>query len=109
MFFYIYTLCLRNAAALMVFIVQCHTKRILLSRFSGGTELILLSAGMYLTYLFPHFNPALYTSNSICLHLIDFFSLQHYLFIKITFLTYAIGIPITIWLQFRFVARSTLT
>lgn len=103
---YIYIILLRFTAATLVFIVQCHTKRLYLTRFSGGTELLLMSAVMWLCYFFPHYNPLLLTTNPLWHSLIHFLDLQQGFFMKVSLLFYAVSIPITFVLQFRFVQRE---
>jgi len=53
---YVYIIILRVTAATIVFIVQCHTKKLYLSRFSGGLEFLLLSSAMILSYAYPNIN-----------------------------------------------------
>lgn len=106
---YIYILLLRVTAALMVFAVQLHTKRIYLCSISGGSELLLFSMAMFLTFLFPHLNLAEHTPNPFLLHIIDLLNLQKGLFLKLMLLIYAIGVPITFVLQFRFVKRELVS
>ncbi len=103
---YIYILLLRVTAATLVFLVQCHTKRLYLSRCSGGTELLLFSLVMVGSYYFPHFNLAHYTANPLWLYGIDLLSLEKGLFMKLALWVYAIGVPVTIVLQFRFVKKE---
>lgn len=102
---YIYIIILRVTAAVMVFTVQCHTKRLYLSRFSGGLEFLLFSTAMILSYYYPHMNPALLTTNSFLLKCIDALSLQQGLFMKCALLVYFIGVPVNMILQFQFVKK----
>jgi phosphatidylglycerophosphate synthase len=103
---YFYIVILRVTASLMVFVVQCHTNKIYLTRISGGFETLLFSAAMMLTYYYPHINPALLTDNAFLKASIDALSLQHGIFMKCALLPYFIGVPITIVLQFRFVKKE---
>ena len=105
---YIYIIILRITAAVMVFTVQCHTKRLYLSKFSGGLEFLLFSSAMVLTYCFPHFNLQLMTQNPFLLKCIDVLSLQQGVFMKLALLVYWVGVPINMVLQFRFVRRVLL-
>ncbi len=106
--FYIFILLMRFTAATMVFAVQCHAKRLYLSKLSGGAELVMITLVMILSYLFPHFNPAYYTTNLTLLYWIDLLNLQQGAFMKVGSLIYLVGVPITFWLQFQFVKRETL-
>lgn len=107
--FYIFILLSRFTAATMVFTMQCHTNRLYLSKFSGGFEFLLMTIVMLLSYAFPHFNPAMHTNNSFLLHWIDLLNLQQGLFMKLTLLIYLIGVPITFYLQFKFVKKELKT
>src|SRR3989338_6589970 len=68
---YIYILILRTTAATMVFLIQFHTGKMLLSRFSGGLEFMLFNIVMLLSYCYPHINPADLTANPFLLHWIN--------------------------------------
>lgn len=104
---YVYILILRVTAAVMVFTVQCHTRRLYLSRFSGGLELILLNIVMILSYCFPTINPVYITHNPFLLYWIQLLDLQQGMFMKLILLVvYAAGIPINFILQFRFVHKT---
>lgn len=102
---YIYIIILRVTAALMVFAVQTHTKRLYLSRFSGGLEFLLFTIVMILSYCYPHINPALFTTNPFLLRCINTLSLQQGVFMKCALFVYFIGVPVNIILQFRFVKK----
>ncbi|MCX7122027.1 MAG: CDP-alcohol phosphatidyltransferase family protein [Gammaproteobacteria bacterium] len=102
---YVYIICLRITAALMVFTVQCHTKRLYLSKFTGGLEFVLLSTALILSYCYPHLNLALYAENPFLLKCINLLSLQQGVFMKLALLVYFIGVPINFVLQFRFVQK----
>jgi len=102
---YIYIIILRVTAAVMVFMVQCHTKRLYLTQFSGGLEFLLFSIAMILSYCYPHINPALLTQNTVLLKCINILNLQQGLFMKCALLFYFIGVPLTMILQFRFVKK----
>ncbi len=104
--FYLYVILARLTAAVMVFTVQCHTKRLYLSSLSGGLELPLFSVAMLFSYFYPHFNPALHTTNSFLLRVIDLLHLQSGMFMKLALIPHAIAIPITIFIQFRFVQKE---
>lgn len=106
--FYIYVLLARCTAALMVFAIQYHTKRFYLSRFSGGTEFLLFSLAMFLSYCYPNFNPAYHTSNTLWLYFIHVFSLQQGMFMKLVLMIYAVGAPVNFILQFRFAKKELL-
>lgn len=102
---YLYIIILRVTASLMVFTVQCHTKRFYLGRFTGGLEFLLMSSAMLLTYFYPNANPLQWTTNSTALSAINLLSLQHGVFMKLALLPYFFGVPINMVLQFRFVRR----
>lgn len=104
--FYIYAMIARVTAALMVFTVQFHTKRLYLGRFSGGFELFLFTTAMLLSYFFPNFNPENHTTNPWFLYLIHIFNLEYGLFMKLVLMIYAVGAPINFILQFRFVRKE---
>lgn len=100
---YVYIIILRVTAALMVFTVQCHTKRLYLGKFSGGLEFLLFSSAMVLSYCFPHMNPMNWTNNTVAQHAISLLHMQQGVFMKIALLFYFIGVPFAIFQQFRFV------
>lgn len=102
---YIYILMLRITAAVFVFLVQCHTGKLHLSRFSGGFDFLLLTTAVLLTYFFPTLNLSQYTSNSIALYWIHALDLYDGVFMKLILLVYFIGVPINVVLQFRFVGK----
>jgi len=104
--FYIFILLLRFTAAIMVFTVQCHTKRLYLSKFSGGFEFLLMTLVMIASYFFPYFNPVHHTTNPTLLYWINMLSLQQGMFMKLVFLVYLVGVPSTFFLQFNFVKRE---
>lgn len=101
--FYIYIIVLRVTAAVMVFTVQCHTKRLYLSRFSGGLEFILFSAAMIFSYAFPQVNALTWSNHATYKEIALFLNLQQGVFMKLALLPYFIGVPIAIFQQFRFV------
>lgn len=100
---YVYIIILRVTAALMVFTVQCHTKRLYLGKFSGGLEFLLFSGAMVLSYYFPHTNPMNWTSNIHIQNAIIWLNMQQGVFMKIALLFYFIGVPFAIAQQFSFV------
>ncbi len=102
---YIYIIILRVTAAVMVFAVQTHTQRFYLSKFTGGLEFILFTTVMMLSYCYPHANPALVATNPLLLKWIDVLHLQQGVFMKCALLVYFIGVPINMFLQFRFVKK----
>ncbi len=102
---YIYIIILRVTAAIMVFTVQCHTKRLYLGKFSGGLEFLLLSGAMILTYYYPHANPIQWTNNAVMQEAMLFLSLQQGVFMKMALLCYFIGVPFAIAQQFSFVNK----
>ena len=102
---YIYIFLLRVTASLMVFTVQCHTKRLYVGRFTGGLEFLLLNSAMILSACFAHTNPMNWTHNTMLLYCMNAVDLQTGVFMKLAFLPYFIGVPINIILQFRFVRR----
>ena len=104
--FYIYVICLRITAALMVFVVQYHTKKYYLGSFTGGGEFLLFSLAMIFSYFFPHFNVAAYTTNVFLLNIIHFFNLQTGIFMKLTFFIYAVGVPFAMVSMFQFAKRE---
>ncbi len=102
---YLFILFLRCTAATNVFLVQVHTGKLLLGRFSGGLELVLFSAAMILSYYFPHLNLVEHTQNSHALYWINTLDLTNNVFMKITLLFYLFGVPMTFWQQNQFVRR----
>lgn len=104
---YVCAIIVRITAALSVFVVQFHTRKLYLSRFSGGLELILLNTAMLLSYFFPDFNPSLHTNNTFLLHIINALYLQQGVFMKLTLLVYLIGVPVNFLMQVRFVKKHT--
>ncbi|PIZ03639.1 MAG: hypothetical protein COY58_08285 [Gammaproteobacteria bacterium CG_4_10_14_0_8_um_filter_38_16] len=102
---YIYILMLRLTAALMVFLVQSHTGKLYLSRFSGGFDFLLLTAAVLLSYCYPYLNLAQHTHNLTALFWIDWFDLYQGVFMKLVLLIYFVGVPINIVMQFRFVSK----
>ena len=103
---YVLALMTRITAAVMVFIVQVHTGKLYLSKLSGGLELLLMTTVMLLFYFFPYFDPSLYTSNAVFLHLIQVLDLQQGAFMKITLWIYLVGVPISFIFLFRFVKQE---
>ena len=103
---YIYIIFLRITTSVMVFTVQCHTNRLYLDKFSGGTELILFSAAMILTYFFPNYNPLFHTISTTTASWIEYLNLDSGLFMKLALLVYFVGSPIYIVKQFIFVKRQ---
>lgn len=103
---YIYIITLRVTAAVMVFTVQCHTKKLHLARFSGGVEFVLTSTVMVLSYLYPHANPFHWTTNAMVLHWMQALDLQHGVFMKLALLVYFFGVPMAVAQQFMFVRRA---
>ena len=104
--FYFYIVVLRITAAVMVFTVQCHTKRLYLTRFSGGFEFLMFSMVMILSYFYPHFNLAEHTTNPLFLSWIHALNLEQGVFMKLILFVYFIGVPITMVTQFRFVKQQ---
>ena len=102
---YIYILLLRTTSAIMVFIVQTHTRQLYLGKFTAGLETPLFTLAMLLSFFYPHFNPLLHTTNPTLLYWINLLSLQSGMFMKLVLLVYFIGAPINMFLQFRFVKR----
>lgn len=100
---YIYIIILRVTAAVMVFTVQCHTRRLYLPKFSGGLEFLLFSAAMILSYYFPHANALHWTNNIVLQHVMGLLDLQQGVFMKLTLLVYFIGTPVALFQQFSFV------
>lgn len=103
---YMYIIILRVTAAVMVFAVQCHTKRLYLSRFSGGLEFLLFSSAMILSYYYPHINVAQAVHNTTLQSWLSVLHLTQGTFMKCALLVYFIGVPINFILQFRFVRRA---
>jgi phosphatidylglycerophosphate synthase len=101
--FYIFILFMRITAAATVFIVQVHTQRLYLTRFSGGLELLLFTSVMWFSYLYPNFNASDYFPNMM----VDYLSLQQGCFMKLALLVYLIGIPINFLISIRFVQKHT--
>lgn len=105
---YVYIIILRITASLMVFTVQCHTKILYLDKFSGGTEFVLFSTVMLLSYFYPHFNLAAHIKNTLLLQYVTALHLQQHVFMKLTLLIYFIAVPINMVLQFQLVKRFAL-
>ena len=105
---YVYIIALRITASLMVYLVHSHTRHYILGRFTGGLEFLLMNAAMILSYYYPYINPTHLTQNHFLLQAIHFLDLQHGLFMKLALLVYFVGVPINVFLQFRFV-RSVVT
>ncbi|OGT41333.1 MAG: hypothetical protein A3F13_01340 [Gammaproteobacteria bacterium RIFCSPHIGHO2_12_FULL_40_19] len=105
---YIYIIILRITAAVMVFTVQCHTKRLYLGKFTGGLEFLLFSSAMLLSYYYSHLNLQFVTKNPLLLECINALNLQQGVFMKLALLVYFVGVPINMVLQFRFVRKVLL-
>ena len=103
---YIYIIILRVTAALMIYLVQSHTGKTLLCKFTGGLEFLLFNAVMVLSYCYPHINPAQLTNNVFLLQAIHFLDLQQGMFMKLALLVYFFGAPLNMFFQFRFVKRT---
>lgn len=104
--FYILILLMRFTAVVSVFLVQIHTDRLYLNKFSGGSEMLLMTTVMVLSYFLPHFDLANYTTHSILLHIIDALRLHTGVFMKLVLLVYFIGVPMTFIYQVRFVKQQ---
>ena len=102
---YIFILLLRTTAAIIVFIVQVHTKKLYLGKFSAGLELPLFTLVMILSYCFPNFNPLIHTDNQMLINWIHYLSLEKGMFMKLVLCIYLIGAPINMLLQFQFVKK----
>ena len=102
---YIFAISLRITAALMVFLVQAHRRRVYLGAATGGLELILFTSVMLLSYFLPHFNPSMHTTSHHLLYLINILHLQSGFFMKVTWFVYIIGVPIHMIEQVRFVKQ----
>lgn len=98
---YILIMLMRFTAATTVFIVQHHTGRLHLGRFSGGGELLLMTLVMLLSYAYPYFNPALQVTNTTLLYWITHLHLQQGFFMKLILLVYLIAIPVNLLLMYR--------
>lgn len=103
---YIFILLLRTTAATSVFLVQVHTGRLVLGKFSGGFELLLMSSVMVLSYLYPHLDLTTAVSQPWLQTLAGALSLESGVFMKLTLLIYLVGVPINFVLQYRFVKKT---
>lgn len=104
-FLYIYIIILRNTIATLVFITQCHTKRLYLPKFSGGLEFMLFTAAMLFSYAYPHLNFATMTENPTLLKWIALLDLQQGVFMKLALIPYFFAVPVTIVQQFLFTKK----
>ncbi len=103
---YIYCIFARLTVATIVFIMQNHTGKHYISSNSAGLEFVQFNVAMFLTFLFPAFNPATYVSNLMMLKVIHAFSFEHYMFIKLTLLTYGIAVPFYFFHQIGYVKQN---
>ncbi|OGT26214.1 MAG: hypothetical protein A3I77_06215 [Gammaproteobacteria bacterium RIFCSPLOWO2_02_FULL_42_14] len=104
---YVYILMLRTTSATLVFLTQFHTGKMMLSKFSGGLEFMLMNVVMLFAYYYPNFNPALYTTNSFLLHWIHLLHLEQGALMKLILFVYFFGVPIYTIMQFRFAWKHT--
>lgn len=102
---YIFIILLRAAAVTSVFLVQVSTNRLLLPKFSGGLELLLMTTVMLLSYFYPHFDPAQYVTQATLLNLFHVFAFHIGFFMKMSLFVYLIGVPINFILQLKFVHK----
>lgn len=105
---YIFIMLCRFTLCTVVFLVQNHTGKMFLSRFSGGGELLFLTTVMILSYLYPHFNLLTHIHNPQLLQVASWLSLDSGVFMKVVLLFYLVGFVPQYWLQYRF-AQKELT
>lgn len=106
--FYIFIILARFTLCTVVFLVQNHTGKMYLSKFSGGGELLFMTTVMLLSYYYPHFNLLHYLHNATLLNIATWLNLDTGVFMKIILIFYLIGMIPQYWIQYHF-AREKLT
>ncbi len=96
---YIFIILMRFTASTVVFLVQHHTRTMYLTKFSGGGEMLLMTAAVLLSYFYPAFDLTQYIS-------VSGLYLEQGVFMKLTLLIYMVGIPINMALMYRFAFRQ---
>lgn len=103
--FYIFIILMRFTVCTIVFLVQNHTGKMYLSKFSGGLELLLMTAVMVFSYCFPHLNLVAMTSNPVLHKILLWLSLDSGVFMKLVLLFYFVGVIPAIIQQYLFAKR----
>lgn len=103
---YIFIILCRFTICTVVFLVQNHTGKMYLTKFSGGGELLLMTAVMILSYCSPHFNLLHHINDPTLLSIATWLHLDSGVFMKITLLLYILGIVPNSIQQYRFARRE---
>lgn len=104
--FYIFIILCRFTLCAVVFIVQNHTGKMYLTRFSGGGEFLLMTLVMIFSYLYPHYNLMQHLSNPIALKIAVTLHLESGFFMKLVLIFYLIGMVPNFIQQYRFARRE---
>ncbi|PHQ82308.1 MAG: hypothetical protein COB66_00555 [Coxiella sp. (in: Bacteria)] len=104
--FYIFIILMRFTICTVVFIVQNHTGKMYLTKFSGGAELLFMTVVMSLTYGYPHFNLLPHITNPALLKVATWLSLDSGVFMKLILLCYFIGMVPNFFQQYLFARRE---
>lgn len=104
--FYVFIILARFTLCTVVFLVQNHTGKMYLSRFSGGGELLLMTTVMILSYCYPHFNLLQYIHNPTLLNIATWLNFDSGVFMKIVLIFYLIGMVPQYWIQYRFAQKA---
>ena len=105
---YLFILLARFTAATTTFLVQMHTGKLPIGKFTGSSEAILMTAVMFLTYYFPGVDLSHYAHSTTLLYGVNALSLHQGVFMKLVLLFYAIAMPINFVAQWRFVKKNAL-
>jgi len=104
--FYIFIILCRFTACTVIFLVQNHTGKMYLTKFSGGGELLFMTTVMVLTYFYPHFNLLKHIHNPILLHIAAWLHLNTGVFMKLILVCYLFGIIPNLFQQYYFTRRQ---
>ena len=104
--FYIFIILMRFTICTVVFLVQNHTGKMYLSKFSGGGEFLLMTGVMLLSYALPHFNLLPYITSPILLKAAVWLSLDSGVFMKLILIFYLIGMLPSFVAQYLFARRE---
>ncbi len=104
--FYIFIILGRFTLCTVVFLVQNHTGKMYLQKFSGGGELVIMTTVMLLSYFYPHFNLVSEMNHSIWQRIAAWLHLDSGVFMKLALICYLIGMVPSFIQQYRFAKRE---
>jgi phosphatidylglycerophosphate synthase len=104
--FYIFIILFRFTMCTVVFLVQNHTGKMYLTKFSGGGELLFMTTVMILSYCFPYFNLLPYIHNPTLLSIATWLHLDNGVFMKLILVCYIFGMTPNMVQQYRFARKE---